>query len=222
MSDKLKKGQAFIGIDGNKYYFLGLDYDGQFFFTTIDAWSNKQQEYYIKNNIFIDKILDEKSSVIEDCAWFYQSKQELEDSTLDEKLKRCLDIIKQSSTSEMEIHSTRIGSYVKGQAYSKQFDQYYEVIGFIIETHIYINNKINRREKGFFSIYHSNCDDGATLLFELNDKNELGFDSNSFISSNGDKVDILEELLSKDEVNESCTISLTDYLEKTFYDDREK
>ena len=26
MKDELKKGQAFIGIDDNKYYYLGLDY----------------------------------------------------------------------------------------------------------------------------------------------------------------------------------------------------
>lgn len=31
MKDKLKKGQAFIGLDGNKYYFLGFDYDNQVF-----------------------------------------------------------------------------------------------------------------------------------------------------------------------------------------------
>ena len=45
LKDKLKKGQAFIGVDGNKYYFLGFDYDGQIFFTTLDLWSDKEQGY---------------------------------------------------------------------------------------------------------------------------------------------------------------------------------
>ena len=27
LKDELKKGQAFIGLDDNKYYFLGYDYD---------------------------------------------------------------------------------------------------------------------------------------------------------------------------------------------------
>lgn len=31
MKDELKKGQAFIGVDDNKYYYLGLDYDEQIF-----------------------------------------------------------------------------------------------------------------------------------------------------------------------------------------------
>ena len=36
LKDKLKKGQAFLGVDDNKYYFLGFDYDDQIFFTTLD------------------------------------------------------------------------------------------------------------------------------------------------------------------------------------------
>ena len=36
LKDELKKGQAFMGVDDNKYYFLGLDYDDQIFFTTLE------------------------------------------------------------------------------------------------------------------------------------------------------------------------------------------
>ena len=53
LKDKLKKGQAFLGVDDNKYYFLGFDYDDQIFFTTLYLWSDKEQGYMTKNNIFI-------------------------------------------------------------------------------------------------------------------------------------------------------------------------
>ena len=45
MKDKLVKGQAFIGIDDNKYYFLGLDYDDQILFTSLDLWTEIEQKY---------------------------------------------------------------------------------------------------------------------------------------------------------------------------------
>ena len=57
LKDKLKKGQAFLGVDDNKYYFLGFDYDDQIFFTTLDLWSDKEQGYMTKNNIFIKLFL---------------------------------------------------------------------------------------------------------------------------------------------------------------------
>ena len=52
MKNKLKKGQAFIGIDDNKYYFLGYDYDGQIMFTDLYLWTDKNQKYVVKNNLF--------------------------------------------------------------------------------------------------------------------------------------------------------------------------
>ena len=100
MKDKLKKGQAFIGIDDNKYYFLGYDYDGQIMFTDLYLWTDKNQKYVVKNNLFIKEVLDEKSDVIENCTWYYQSLEELEESSMNEKIKRCLDIIENSNTDE--------------------------------------------------------------------------------------------------------------------------
>ena len=35
LKDSLVKGQAFIGMDDEKYYFLGLDYDEQILFTNL-------------------------------------------------------------------------------------------------------------------------------------------------------------------------------------------
>ena len=47
MKDDLKKGQAFIGIDDSKYYFLGYDYDNQIMFTNLDLWTDKEQKYIV-------------------------------------------------------------------------------------------------------------------------------------------------------------------------------
>ena len=168
LKDELKKGQAFIGLDDNKYYFLGYDYDDQIFFTNLDLWSDKEQSYMTKSNIFIKEVLDEKSKVIEDSTWYYQSMKELDNSTMEEKIKRCFDIIKNSNSKDFELRPTEIGPLVRGQAYSKEFNQYYEVIGFIVENNIYVDKDLKANQKGFFAIYHSNCESTVPLIFERN------------------------------------------------------
>ena len=86
LKDELKKGQAFIGVDDKKYYFLGFDYDDQIFFTNLDLWTDKEQSYMTKSNIFIKEVLDEKSEIIENSTWYYQSMKELDNSTMEEKM----------------------------------------------------------------------------------------------------------------------------------------
>ena len=215
LKDELKKGQAFIGLDDNKYYFLGYDYDDQIFFTTLDLWSDKEQSYMTKSNIFIKEVLDEKSKVIEDCTWYYQSMKELDNSTMEEKIKRCLDIIKNSNSKEIELRPTEIGPLVRGQAYSKEFNQYYEVIGFIIDNNIYLDSDLKAKQKGFFAIYHSNCENTVPLIFEKNfsDKDN-SFDGKHFLAGNDDRVDIEDIVCSKELVNSYMKETLTDRLER--------
>ena len=215
LKDELKKGQAFIGLDGNKYYFLGYDYDDQIFFTTLDLWSDKEQSYMTKSNIFIKEVLDEKSKVIEDCTWYYQSMKELDNSTMEEKIKRCLDIIQNSNSKEIELRPTEIGPLVRGQAYSKEFNQYYEVIGFIVDNNIYLDSDLKAKQKGFFAIYHSNCENTVPLIFERNfsDKDN-SFDGKHFLAGNDDRVDIEDIVCSKELVNSYMNEALTDRLER--------
>lgn len=215
LKDELKKGQAFIGLDDNKYYFLGYDYDDQIFFTSLDLWSDKEQSYMTKSNIFIKEVLDERSKVIEDCIWYYQSMKELDNSTMEEKIKRCLDIIKNSNSKEIELRSTEIGPLVRGQAYSKEFNQYYEVIGFIVDNNIYLDSDLKAKQKGFFAIYHSNCENTVPLIFERNfsDKDN-SFDGKHFLAGNDDRVDIEDIVCSKELVNSYMNETLTDRLEK--------
>lgn len=215
LKDELKKGQAFIGLDDNKYYFLGYDYDDQIFFTTLDLWSDKEQSYMTKSNIFIKDVLDEKSNVIEDCTWYYQSMKELDNSTIEEKIKRCLDIIKNANTKDFELRPTEIGPLVRGQAYSKEFNQYYEVIGFIVDNNIYLDSDLKAKQKGFFAIYHSNCENTVPLIFERNfSDRDNSFDGKHFIAGNDDRVDIENVVCSKELVNSYMNESLTDRLEK--------
>lgn len=216
LKDELKKGQAFIGIDDNKYYFLGYDYDDQIFFTNLDLWSDKEQSYITKSNIFIKEVLDERSKVIEDSTWYYQSMKELDNSTMEEKIKRCFDIIKNSNSKDFELRPTEIGPLVRGQAYSKEFNQYYEVIGFIVENNIYVDKDLKTNQKGFFAIYHSNCESTVPLIFERNySDRDNNFDGKHFVAGNDDRVDIEDIIYNKELVNSYMDDNLIERLENT-------
>lgn len=216
LKDELKKGQAFIGLDDNKYYFLGYDYDNQIFFTNIDLWSDKEQSYMTKSNIFIKEVLDEKSKVIEDSTWYYQSMKELDNSTMEEKIKRCFDIIKNSNSKDFELRPTEIGPLVRGQAYSKEFNQYYEVIGFVVENNIYVDKDLKTNQKGFFAIYHSNCESTVPLIFERNfSDRDNNFDGKHFVAGNDDRVDIEDIIYNKELVNSYMNDNLMERIEST-------
>ena len=216
LKDELKKGQAFIGLDDNKYYFLGYDYDDQVFFTNLDLWSDKEQSYMTKSNIFIKELLDEKSKVIEDSTWYYQSMKELDNSTMEEKIKRCLDIIKNSNSKDFELRPTEIGPLVRGRAYSKEFNQYYEVIGFVVENNIYVDKDLKTNQKGFFAIYHSNCESTVPLIFERNySDRDNNFDGKHFVAGNDDRVDIEDIIYNKELVNSYMNDNLMERIEST-------
>ena len=216
MKDKLVKGQAFIGIDDQKYYFLGLDYDEQILFTNLDLWTDTEQKYMEKYvNQEIDFIPEEKSKLIEDTTWYYQSIKELEMASTEEKIKRCLDIIENSNNNELELKPTDVGPLVRGQAYSKEFNQYYELIGFIVENNIYVDNSLKAKQKGFFAIYHSNCENSVPLIFERNfSDRDNSFDGKFYLAGNDDKVDIKEVIMNKDLIDSSMTEELKNRLEK--------
>lgn len=202
MKDELKKGQAFIGVDDEKYYFLGFDYDDQILFTNLDLWTDKEQKYIEKSNLFIKEILDEKSELIENCAWYYQSKNELEKSSVKEKIKRCLDIIENSNTNELELKPTEVGPLVRCQAFSKEFNQFYEVIGFIVDNNIYVDSKLKAKQKGFFAIYHSNCESSVPLIFERNYRNkDNSFDGKDFLAGNYDMAHVEETIINKEVID---------------------
>lgn len=198
--DKLKLGQAFIGLDDKKYYYLGLSYDDQILFTNIDLWTEIEPKYLEKSNIFIKEILDEKSSIIENSTWYYQSINELESSSMEDKINRCLNIIENANQKDLKLKPVSIGPLVRGQAYSREFNQYYEVIGFIVDNKIIVDNEYNTSQKGFFAIYHSNCDNAVPLIFERN-YNDNSFDCKHFLAGDNTRVDIEDVIYNKELVN---------------------
>lgn len=223
MKDNLVKGQAFIGIDNEKYYFLGFDYDDQILFTNLDLWTDKEPKYMEKSNLFIKEILNEKSEIIENSTWYYQSKKELENASMEEKIKRCLDIISNSNTSDFKLCPTKVGPLVRGQAYSKEFNQYYELVGFIIDNNVYVDNELKAKQKGFFAIYHSNCETSVPLIFERNfSEKDNSFNGKHFIAGNDDRVDIEDEVANIDYVNSHMNDNLKNRLETEYNQERNK
>lgn len=223
MKDNLVKGQAFIGIDDEKYYFLGFDYDDQILFTNLDLWTDKEPKYMEKSNLFIKEILNEKSEIIENSTWYYQSKKELENASMEEKIKRCLDIISNSNTSDFKLYPTKVGPLVRGQAYSKEFNQYYELVGFIIDNNVYVDNELKAKQKGFFAIYHSNCESSVPLIFERNfSEKDNSFNGKHFIAGNDDRVDIEDEVANIDYVNSHMNDNLKNRLETEYNQERNK
>lgn len=223
MKDNLVKGQAFIGIDDEKYYFLGFDYDDQILFTNLDLWTDKEPKYMEKSNLFIKEILNEKSEIIENSTWYYQSKKELENASMEEKIKRCLDIISNSNTSDFKLCPTKVGPLVRGQAYSKEFNQYYELVGFIIDNNVYVDNELKTKQKGFFAIYHSNCESSVPLIFERNfSEKDNSFNGKHFIAGNDDRVDIEDEVANIDYVNLHMNDNLKNRLETEYNQERNK
>ena len=223
MKDNLVKGQAFIGIDDEKYYFLGFDYDDQILFTNLDLWTDKEPKYMEKSNLFIKEILNEKSEIIENSTWYYQSKKELENASMEEKIKRCLDIISNSNTSDFKLCPTKVGPLVRGQAYSKEFNQYYELVGFIIDNNVYVDNELKAKQKGFFFIYHSNCESSVPLIFERNfSEKDNSFNGKHFIAGNDDRVDVEDEVANIDYVNSHMNDNLKNRLETEYNQERNK
>ena len=169
-----------------------------------------------KSNIFIKEVLDEKSDIIENATWYYQSMKELDSSSMEEKIKRCLDIIKNSNSKDFELRPTEIGPLVRGQAYSKEFNQYYEVIGFVVENNIYVDKDLKTNQKGFFAIYHSNCESTVPLIFERNySDRDNNFDGKHFVAGNDDRVDIEDIIYNKELVNSYMDDNLIERLENT-------
>ena len=73
---------------------------------------------------------------------------------------------KNYSIDDIKERNIKIGPLVSGEAYFHEKDQYYEVIGFLVENKIYVDNRFKSFEKGFFAIYHSNCEPNVPLIFE--------------------------------------------------------
>ena len=127
--------------------------------------------------------------------------------------QRCLDIIRNANNEHIELRTKEFGPLVRGQAYSKKFNQYYEVIGFIVDNNIYLDSELKSKQKGLFAIYHSNCESTVPLIFERNfsDKDN-SFNGKHFVAGDDTRVDIEDVICNKDLVNSYMNDTLIDRL----------
>lgn len=103
------------------------------------------------------------------------------------------------SLNDIRERNINIGSLVSGEAYYHEVDQYYDVIGFMVESEF--EYKGNRTKAcGFRSIYFGQCHDFAPVDFDEGDSLEA---SGRIGNGLGDYVEIEEEISSREEV-EKC------------------
>ena len=145
--------------------------------------------------------------------YYYKTKNDLMSSSLEDKIETLLFVnaksceqslknilrSKDKSIEDVKERNITIGPLVYGEAYYHKVDQYYDVIGFLVESECEFN-KNRLKTYGFRSIYFGKCHDYAPVDFDegysLEPYGQIG---NGF----GDHVEIMEELATKEEV-EKC------------------
>lgn len=159
--------------------------------------------------------------------YYYKTKTNLMSSSLEDNIdtflyinaKACEQSLKNILRSkdrtieDVKERNIVIGPLVEGEAYYHEVDQYYPVIGFLVESECEFNdNRI--KTYGFRSIYFGNCHDTAPVDFDegysLEPYGQIG---NGF----GDHVEIMDVLKTKEEV-EKCiqdnNIDINKYLKE--------
>ena len=159
---------------------------------------------------------------------YYQTKYEVMNATLEDKIKTCLylnaksceqyavETIKNKTFSQENIkeRNIRIGALVEGEAYFHEKDEYYDVVGFMVESESAFQG--NRyKTYGFRGIYFSNCDEYAPIDFD----DGVSLKPEGTIPNGlGDFVEIIDVLSTEEEVNEiieSKNIDINLYLKRS-------
>lgn len=201
----IHKGQYFMGSNNQKYMFLS--YKNPNIIYCVDENFKDTNEILLFDLDFIQTILDDYNEDIKKMSWYFESPEELENVTLKEKL----DVLITNTTNDfkswedelndvlnLDIRIKKICDLVKGKAHYSSTNQFYEIIGFIVETETYENKKKTEENKGIFAIYHSKCDELAPMTFFYQDKK----DKNRFYNKGTfDDVKVDEILISEKEIN---------------------
>lgn len=142
---------------------------------------------------------------------YYKTKNDVMTSSLEDKIDTLLYInaksceqslkniirSKDKTIDDIKERNIKIGALVYGEAYYHEVDQYYDVIGFLVESECEFN-KSRMKTYGFRSIYFGKCHDTAPVDFDNGDSlNPYGRINNGL----GDHVEILEVLKGENEVN---------------------
>lgn len=198
----IKKGQYFLDNNNQKYIFLG--YKNPNIIYCVDESFNDNKQILLFDVDIIESILNEENKDIKNMNWYYQCEEELESNTLSDKLDYLLVNIKNDfeewehelGNLKLDIRIKKISDLVKGKAFSSSQNQYYEIIGFVVETETYEKGKKIEENKGLFSIYHTKCDNLAPMTFFYKENDE------KFYNKGTDDYCIVEEvLLNEKEIN---------------------
>ena len=86
----------------------------------------------------------------------------------------------------------------------------------VVENNIYVDKDLKTNQKGFFAIYHSNCESTVPLIFERNfSDRDNSFDGKHFVAGNDDRVDIEDTIYNKELVNSYMNDNLMERIEST-------
>jgi len=159
---------------------------------------------------------------------YYKTKADVFSDCLSNKIDRLLyinakaieqNLITQRRNKDFNINdfkekNIKIGPLVYGEAYYHEKDEYYEVIGFLVQSECeYKGTKLNTY--GFRSIYFGKCNEYAPVDFDYGDSLEAFGEIGNGL---GDRVEIIEELNSLEEI-EKCikenSIDINKYLKKS-------
>ena len=200
----IHKGQYFKGQNDRDYIFL--------------SYKNPNIIYCVKEDFetsglvllfeseFIESPLLKYNDFVKNINWYYQWDVEFENTNLAEKLDTLITNTRNDFKKwedevrflRLDIRIKKISDLVKGKAFFSDQNQYYEVIGFLVETETYEGKKKTEDNKGLFAIYHSKCDNLAPMTFFYNDSS----DTNKFYNKGTNDYCIIEEILMKeDDIN---------------------
>lgn len=197
----IKKGQYFKNQNNDEYIFLGYKNPNIIYAVSNDFDSTG--EIYLFDVDSIDSVFDRYKESVKNLNWYYECKEELDNAPLDDKINNLIsnlryDFIvweKEASYLNIDIRLKEIGDLVSGKAYYSDQNQFYEVVGFLVETETYKNNKKMEENTGMFAIYHSKCDNLAPMTFFSKES------ENRFATKGSDDYfEIEDTLLGKDEI----------------------
>lgn len=159
---------------------------------------------------------------------YYKTKNDIMCSTLEDQIdtllyinaKACEQSVKNlirnnnNTLEDIKERNIKIGPLVIGEAYYHEKDQYYDVIGFLVESECeFKGNRL--RTFGFRSIFMGKCSEYAPVDFDDgNSLNPIGQISNGL----GDYVEILDVLRTQEEIDKCINdnkIDINKYLKES-------
>ena len=160
--------------------------------------------------------------------YYYKDRKEFNKDSLKEKIDRLLLIgkndceeflenyakTKEYSINDCKERNIKIGSLLKGEAFYHELEEYYEVIGFMVEAEHDYNGK-RKIEYGFRGILFGKSSSTAPINF---DEAESLDDYENIPNGLGDHIEVLDVLETKENVNkciEENNIDINKYLKES-------